>query len=312
MSEVDLQPIVKELKAAYGANDVVVASSADREEYRRMILGAIKPELLKTTNKSEDFTGMVFLPAFNTADNKPHIIVHLVSADPSSYLGDLTHEFSNYEVYKRWGSSFKQFHQLLSRHLPLLFRQYKARVTEQETSQDQALLDAGVYPAQQIRESYRFYGFPLYDAVISVPPNYITIEKGFDKRLAAWKLHKMRTWSGYMQDNDISKFWIFDRFPYLAYSTFHPDEPEIEEELDTFLKQLLEKSNCTSSLTPIRRIRELFHSVKLPVEANNLYEVYTETEIIFYSHLSERTVEWAGKYWVMMRDSVAAIRKSVI
>jgi len=174
------------------------------------------------------------------------------------------------------------------------------------------LLDAGIYPAQQIQESFRFYGFPLYDAVISVPPNYIAIEKGFDQRLAAWKLHKMRTWSGYMQDDDISKFWVFERFPYLAYSTFHPDKPEIEETLDTSLRQLLEKAGCTDSLPPIRCIRGLFHSVKLPVEANNLYEVYTETQMTYYSHLSERTVDWAGKYWGMMRDSVAAIRKSTL
>jgi len=58
MPEIDIQGIINELKTAYGANDVIVASSADRAEYRRMILGAVKPELLKTANKSEDFTRM--------------------------------------------------------------------------------------------------------------------------------------------------------------------------------------------------------------------------------------------------------------
>lgn len=311
MPEIDIQEIVKELKITYRADDVIVTSSTDREEYLSMMTGFVNPQLLKGQKMVDNSTCMAFLPAFNAIDDKPHIIVHLGSIDPGSYQDELTHEFSNNEVYRRWGQNFRGFQQLLGRHRTLLFVDYKARVKRQETSQDQALLDAGIHPAQQIWASHRIYGFPLYDAVISVPPDYVTIEKGFDNRLTARKSNKMQIWLRNIQDDDTSRFWLFERIPYLAYSTFHPDKPKVEKELDTYLEQLLKIVHYADSFTPIRNMRELLHSVNLPVDTGNLYRVYVETEKIYYSYQSEKVFEGAKRYWGMLKDSVSEITKFI-
>ncbi|MBI2017885.1 hypothetical protein HYS92_02435 [Candidatus Daviesbacteria bacterium] len=312
MPERDIQTIIDELKATYKTTDLTVSATSDREEYTRLKFATAKPELLQGKDLPDDFTGMFFMPAVNTVDNQSHIGIHLPSFDPSLYRDELTHEFSNYEVWRRWGDQLKQYQERADRYQVELSQNYKARIEAQANQSQQQMLLSGVHPAQRILEARTVFGFAVYDTVVSVPTDHITAGKGFGDRLIRRKADKMKAWLSYMSPNTSSRLWISGNFPYLAYNSFHPNSPNAERELDSSVRQILQVVDYDSMITPIRRIREMLHSIRTPVDATNLVRTNIEAEKVYYSFQAERSADhMARKYWNMLKDSARAVTSTV-
>lgn len=314
MAEFDIGAIVEELKITYRTTNLVVRVTSDRNEYRQFLLSTAKPELLEGRNlKADDMTGMFFMPSVNSVDDQHHIGIHLPSFESSLYRDELTHEFSNYEAWRKWGNQLKRFQEKIDRYQVELAKDYKARVLRQAISQpEQAMLESRTHPARRILEARAIYGFALYDTVISVPTDHITMEKGFGDRLISRKLNKMNSWLGMLSNDAPSMMWVSTNFPYIAYNTFHPTKPQIEKRLELPLKKMLDTVGYPGMLSPIRRIRDLLHTIKTPVDASQLARANIATEKIYCAFQAERSADHtARRYWNMLKDSATAATRSI-
>ncbi len=297
------------LKRTYNAPEVEVVI-CDDEMGLSDIYQRIARKDLTTKGKhpaSESGFGMMFVPSFNTAENRPFIVVRtdLYTPDSIHIRNDLTHEFSNLEAFRRWGEELRLEKDIAADRHSYMFDEYSVRVFQQAGVFDKLRLAFGRHPASFIEKIRSLWWFPLRDTPVSIPADHVTVDKGFEDRLMTRKSSKLDIWTAdaiRSMDPLAAKVHLSTSFPYFAYLTFHPRKKRAEERLESHLLPYLAFADYLPILSYLRRIRNLLHEVDIPVEHQNLHEVSQRVQEIYFGAMAEFGPRGSRQYWGVLRD----------
>jgi hypothetical protein len=287
-----VQRTIDQLRSTYQTHDLEVRLFAAREAFENAYEEIV--EGYKPTNLSP--FGMFFIPAHGTRDGKPYILVSLSNYHGGPNEDELTHEFSNYDAWKRWGKELNLARVHIGRHANSLLRQY----SEVFARSNLPVTEASQFPPEVFDKSLN----SLYDTPLSVPTDFVTVEMGYSDRLMHRKNIKLEAWRQDAAKNpyEMDRIFVFN-FPYLAYLSFHPTNRKAESELEIGVSNYLQALNRQETLRGIRRLKEYLHDIVVPVNGDNLLTGFLNIErewIDMWINLHEGT----ERYWRIFRDIV--------
>lgn len=311
--EQEIMLVSEDLKRRFRSEDLNVQTTHSDEEFGEILRGVIRTDVHESSMDllvNSPF-GMNFLTPYNTQDAKVHVIVRAEKFPIDLLKDELSHEFANYEVERRWGEERRKFQEISQDHLDRLLDEYDRRTSLALSPLERLKAKLGVQGLpQQLIVLLKLGYFSIWDAPTSVPADFITVEKGLGDRLVRRKTRKIEDWAKDAKENDYAaRVFTSMNFPYMAYATFHPDDQREELRLDTKLRILLTDIGYRNVLDDVRSVKRLLHQIKVPIDHRNLFEVLLKVEEVYFRSLKEKGPAPAKEYWGILLDLVSEEQK---
>lgn len=306
-SQDEIDRVSSKLRVVYNAQGLLLITTKNAIEF----MEALKKHSSVEGQESETFAqlqldyspfGMMYFSPKYTKSNQPLILIRLDAFPKETPLEDeLVHEFSNFEADKRWGKELDSFKTRINRH----FAEVSFEFQQQTASLEGELFDA----AQIALDGHRTARFAFFDGPVSVPADFVTIERGFATKLLARKKAKIEhlQFTGPGVSKLLSEAALSLHFPYFAYMSFHPHGKAEENGLDSLLESKLTDLKHRNLMDPIRRIRKLLHDIRDPVTADKLYSATTQSEKIYLNFAENHTGTIGKEQWGKLRRIAARL-----